>query len=234
MCISEHEKWGHPTTSTTIGFHLLSDTIIVWFWASIFFQNPNIMDTSHPILFIHFYPMGYPTLAMGPMIADASPTENLTILIPNCLIDGNSNWWCLDVSKTSPNSGYGGFLRHRSTPSYHPFQDGIFPFTKTIQLLGFPHGKFPFPDDAHGVTCHGHCAATRCHSVAPCRATPWCHARHCASRGGGRGTWPASEEPGGAGCNVCRPGKWAGVFGLVIGKIYRKHQETIVFTMNEP
>ena len=34
---------------------------------------------------------------------------------------------------------HGGFLSHRATPSHHPFPEGIFPFTKTIQLRGYPH-----------------------------------------------------------------------------------------------
>ena len=35
-------------------------------------------------------------------------------------------------------SSYGGFLSHRGTPSFHPFLDGIIPFTKTIHFWGIP------------------------------------------------------------------------------------------------
>ena len=39
---------------------------------------------------------------------------------------------------------HGGFLKKkRATPSSHPFLDGIFPFTKTNQLLGYPHSRKP-------------------------------------------------------------------------------------------
>ena len=42
---------------------------------------------------------------------------------------------------------YGAFLSHRATPSHHPFLDGIFPFTKTIQpaSLGTPVTQLPPP-----------------------------------------------------------------------------------------
>ena len=44
---------------------------------------------------------------------------------------------------------YGGFLSHGSSPSYHPFLDGIFPHKPSI--WGYPHlWKPPYHDDDDG------------------------------------------------------------------------------------
>ena len=45
-------------------------------------------------------------------------------------------------------SSYGGFLSHRGTPSFHPFLDGIIPFTKTIHFLGDPPARWKPPYEA--------------------------------------------------------------------------------------
>ena len=64
-------------------------------------------------------------------------------LVPKChskpvFVGEFSRWGPLGKEIVFNKAVCGGF--HRGVPpSSHPFLDGIFPFTKTIQLLGYPH-----------------------------------------------------------------------------------------------
>ena len=77
---------------------------------------------------------------------------------------------------------HGGFLSHRATPKLSMFREGFSP-TKTIQLLGYPHGNPHICNDKWQATSKMSCWNSKV-SGPPQVVGKSRHARHSESHGG--------------------------------------------------